>query len=217
MADPKAIVFDLDGTLIHSVPDMHVSLNRVMAAMGRETLSLEVATGFVGNGVEKLIERSLLATGVCDDALKQQAIEAFLSDYADQKTVLTRPYPGVVACLTALRQQGVSLAICTNKPQAPAVEICDALNLTHFFDSLRGALPEVEKKPAPASLLAVISELNCETRETLFVGDSLVDFQTAQNAKVPFRLYTEGYLNAPMPDMPSAHCFDDWSTVRFSL
>lgn len=217
MTQPEAIVFDLDGTLIHSVPDMHVSLNRMLSAFDRPPLSLDKVTSFVGNGVEKLVERGLKATGDCDAALKRKAVEVFLNDYSAQKTKLTRPYPGVVACLSALHAQGTPLAICTNKPHAAAVEICDTLDMSRWLSVIQGAVPETAKKPDPALLIGVLDKLGSRVARTLYVGDSLVDFETARNAKVPFRLFTKGYWNAPAPDLQQSQLFDDWSSVRFAL
>lgn len=217
MTQPSALIFDLDGTLVHSVPDMHVSLNRVLAAMGRETLELPVVQSFVGNGVARLVERALETTGGASDEERARAVAVFLDHYATQKTVLTRPYPGVVACLQALSAQGVPMGICTNKPQEAAAEMCQALHLSQFFLDITGAQPDVPTKPDPTSLLNCAARMGAAMPQILYVGDSAVDFETAKNADVPFRLFNGGYLNHALPDLLPEHRFDSWETADFGF
>lgn len=217
MTTPQTIIFDLDGTLIHSVPDMHVSLNRTLKALERDEIDLATATSFVGNGVERLIERALTATGGLEGTDLPGTVQMFLEDYETQKTVLTRPYAGVVSCLERLRSQGIILGVCTNKPQEPAYQMCVALGLESFFSDITGARPEVARKPDPASLNACMTRLNALPGSTLYVGDSVVDYETARAAPLPFRLFTGGYLNGASPDLRPNELFDDWAKVQFSL
>lgn len=211
MTYPKAIIFDLDGTLIHSAPDLHAAANATLTSLGREALDLPTVISFIGNGVEKLVERSLDATGGYDAAQRQTALGLFMDSYNQDMTTLTRPYPGVMAALAAFQDAGVPLGICTNKPTGPAREICERLDLTPYFQVIAGAEDGQAKKPDPAPLLACIDDLRAKPSETLYVGDSTIDYFTARNADVPFRLYTNGYLNAPLPDLPEASRFDDWT------
>lgn len=215
MTKPDAIIFDLDGTLVHSAPDLHAAVNVALAALKREPLNLETATSFVGHGVEKLVERALKATGGCDQDLHEAAMGLFLESYAQNMTTLTRPYTGVVECLTHLHSQGVPMAICTNKPTEPARTICDALDLTRFFDVISGAEPDVPKKPSATPLLRCISDLGAQPASTIYVGDSLVDFETARNAGVPFRLFSKGYLNGAKLETSDAVRFENWTVVEF--
>ena len=210
MKNPKAIIFDLDGTLIHSAPDLHAAANATLDALDRVALDLPTVISFIGNGVEKLVERSLDATGGYDVRLKQVALELFLKFYQQNMTTLTRPYPGVVSTLQAFWDAGIPLGICTNKPTKPAQEICERLELAHFFSVITGAEDGMPKKPDPAPLLGCISALNVSPSEALYVGDSSIDFLTARNAAVPFRLFAKGYLNAPLPDLSEADRFEDW-------
>lgn len=211
MIIPKAIIFDLDGTLIHSAPDLHSAANVMLTELGRDTLDLPTVITFIGNGVEKLVERSLNATGGYDAPLRQAALDLFLQSYNQNMTTLTRPYLGVVPALQAFHNAGIPLGICTNKPTKPAREICDRLNLTQFFEVVAGAEDGQAKKPDPAPLLGCINDLGAQASETLYVGDSAIDYFTARNANVPFRLFSKGYLNAPLPDLPEADRFDDWT------
>ena len=217
MTRPDAIVFDLDGTLVHSVPDMQVSLNRVLSAMGRPTLTEDVVKSFVGNGVSQLVARALAATGGADKAVRRKAVGDFLDDYATQKSILTRPYDGVVDCLAELKAQSIPMGVCTNKPQKDARELCDTLGLSQYFGDITGACRDVARKPDPASLLATIAALGARIDATLYIGDSAVDYETAINAKVDFRLYTGGYLNHPLPDLHPAHRFDAWGPGQLAV
>ena len=211
MADPKAIVFDLDGTLIHSAPDLQLAANEALKSIGRAPLDLPTIISFIGNGVEILVKRTLNMTGGADGALEQDVLRIFLEIYTKNMTTFTRPYPGVVAALETFRAKGISLGICTNKPTGPAREICEKLDLAQYFDVIIGAEPGQPKKPDPHSLLVCIKMLECRPQDALYVGDSAIDFHSARNASVAFRLYSEGYLNEPLPTLDSTDQFHDWT------
>ncbi|MFK7746374.1 MAG: phosphoglycolate phosphatase [Roseobacter sp.] len=217
MATPDAIIFDLDGTLIHSAPDLHAAVNVALVGLGRQPLSLETVISFIGNGVEKLVERSLAATGGGEIELHPATLDVFLKAYAADKVTLTQPYDGVLDQLTALKNAGIPMGVCTNKPQDPAREICDLLGLTHFFGDISGALADMPKKPDAAPLLEVARRLGAEPSRTLYVGDSVVDYETARAAQMPFLLFKGGYLNAPLSQLAPTQVFKTWSDVAFSL
>jgi phosphoglycolate phosphatase len=207
----KAIIFDLDGTLIHSAPDLQFAANEALASIGREPLDLPTVISFIGNGVETLVKRVLNATGGADDVLERAVLSTFLDVYAKNITTFTRPYSGVVAALEQFRSKGVMLGICTNKPTVPAREICEQLGLAQYFDVIVGAEPDRPKKPDPHALVACNEMLDCPPEHALYVGDSAIDFQTARNASVAFRLFSGGYLNEPLSDPCATDQFDDWA------
>lgn len=207
---PKAIIFDLDGTLIHSAPDMQSAVNAALMAIGRDTLDLPTVISFIGNGVEVLVARSLAATGGCDGALEKRVLALFLAHYAEHKTNLTRPYSGVQQALDGFRDLGVPMGVCTNKPAHAAQGICQELGLSPYFPVITGAQEGLPKKPHPALMLACIDTLGQNKDDVLFVGDSAVDYETAQNAGVAFRLFSGGYLNKELPSLSDADRFDDW-------
>lgn len=210
MTKPKAIIFDLDGTLIHSAPDLQVAVNAALSGLGRGCLDLPTIISFIGNGVEKLIARSLKATGECSAEIQQTALDLFFENYDRNMTTLTRPYPGVIPALNVFRESGIPLGICTNKPTRPAIEICEQLALTRFFKVISGAEDGQAKKPDAAPLLNCISALGVSPEDVIYVGDSSIDYQTARNAGVAFRLFTQGYLNAPLPELSQDARFDHW-------
>jgi phosphoglycolate phosphatase len=143
-------------------------------------------------------------------------LRRYRAHYDANMTTLTRLYPGVRPTLQRLRDQGVVLAVCTNKPQAPARAICDALDLTPLLSVITGATDALPKKPNPDMLLHTLAEMGCAPADALYVGDSMVDLNTAKHASVPFHLFAGGYLNAPMPDLPASRVFDDWGRCGFA-
>ena len=205
------VIFDLDGTLIHSAPDLHAAANVALASLGRKLLDLETITSFVGNGVEKLIERCLAETGGAWDDVQSVALNTFLESYGANTTTLTRPYPGVIDCLRTLEAGGAKLGICTNKPTGAAFDICHKLGLEQYFDVITGAEAGRPKKPDARPLLDCVEALGVRADRVIYVGDSVIDYKTAKNACVNFHFFTGGYQNAPLPDIPDHQKFDRWA------
>lgn len=214
----KAVIFDLDGTLVDSAPDLRLAVNLMLADLGRPELSLTQITSFIGDGVEKLVERALAASHLQTSG--NDALAMFRTYYAANLTTLTRPYPGVVEALQKLQNRGVNLGICTNKPTGPAKQICEALDLDPHFSVITGAKPGVSKKPDAAPLVATMIALNVEARDTLFIGDSITDLRTALNAGVAFAWFTGGYLNASAEELEEIgfyNSFAKWSDLESVL
>ncbi|MCR9127396.1 MAG: phosphoglycolate phosphatase [Rhodobacteraceae bacterium] len=216
MSQQQAILFDLDGTLVHSAPDLQGALNAALVALDRRPLDLDTVVTFIGNGVEKLVMRGLEATGGTGTPADQaHALALFHSHYDAHLTTATRLYPGVRACLERLSGTGLPLGICTNKPDGPARRICAELDLARYMRVVRGARPDTPKKPDPAALLAALADVGVTPGNAIFVGDSSVDYLTAEAAGVPFRLFTGGYLNRPLPAGANPPRFDDWHAPGF--
>lgn len=207
----SALVFDLDGTLIHSAPDIHAAANVAMTKMGRETLDLPTIISFIGNGIGVLTEHCLNATGGSDPETHKQTLAHVLDAYQRNMTTLTRPYDGVLKALEAFQASGIPMGICTNKPDQPAQDLCEALDLTRYFKVVAGAQDGQPRKPDAAPLLACIADLGADSETTLYVGDSKVDHDTAHNAGVAFRLFNGGYLNHPLPYLAPDDRFDSWA------
>lgn len=208
----RAVVFDLDGTLVDSVPDIHAAAARMFADLGLPPLDVPTIRGFVGNGVPKLVERCMTAQGVAiTPETRGTWHDIFMRHYTAAPANLTALYPGLPAVLDWLRARGFALAICTNKPVAPTATILTALDLTDTFPVVVGGDTLPVKKPDPAPLVHTIRELGAT--DILYVGDSEVDSATAQAAGIPFAIYTPGYRKAPLDQVPHDHAFDHYDDL----
>lgn len=208
------VIFDLDGTLIDSAPDIHAAVNRVMDDLGVPLFEYAQVKSFVGNGVPVLMRRAMAARDL-DTADHGALVTRFLDYYAADATTLTRPYPGALAALAALRAQGHSLGICTNKPEGPARHILDVFGMTDLFGTVIGGDTLAQKKPDPAPLIRARADLG--GGPAVFVGDSEVDAETAARAGVPFALFTEGYRKSSLQDMAHDVDFNDFAALPDAL
>ena len=187
----KTVVFDLDGTLLDTLQDLHASVNAALTAYGLPLRAVEEVQSFVGNGIAKLIQRAI---GASDYPDFEGVLSAFKTHYAAHCKDKTKPYDGVLELLKNLRAAGVKTAVVSNKADF-AVKL---LAEEYFGGLLLDAVGEneacgVRKKPAPDSLFAVMEKLNATKNETVYVGDSEVDIQTAQNAGVDCISVTWGF------------------------
>jgi phosphoglycolate phosphatase len=187
----KLLVFDLDGTLIDSAQDLCNSVNATLEKFGRPHLSDETIASYIGNGVLVLVRRAF-ATDDGEEPSEKLLVDAhkfFLDYYREHKLDYTYAYEGVLEALDALHkvhdQLGVparAMAVLTNKPVRPAQAICEALGLTPYFRHIYGGNSFATKKPDPEGLLALMKEANATPQQTVMIGDSQVDVQTARNA-----------------------------------
>lgn len=189
LADVRALIFDLDGTLIDSKNDLIQSVNAMLHEMGRSELAAETISGYIGHGVPKLVERALGES--CAEEEKQRALEFFLKHYELHKLDTTRAYPGVAETLAKLSQ--LPMAVLTNKPVRISVRILEALGLAKYFRAIYGGNSFATKKPDPLGATTILREMKAEPRETLMVGDSDVDVQTARNTGMMAALATYGF------------------------
>lgn len=203
------VVFDLDGTLIDSAPDIHTAVNRMLAEVGSDPLDLVRVRSFIGNGVSVLTERVIAARGLAQP--HADLLASFLRHYNADPATLTVLYPAVRETLTSLADAGHSLGICTNKPQVATRAILAAFGIDHLFGAVFGGDTLAVHKPDPAPLLATITALG--GGPTVFVGDSEVDAETAARASLPFVLFTEGYRKSPVNALPHAVSFDDFASL----
>jgi phosphoglycolate phosphatase len=205
------VIFDLDGTLIDSAPDIHAQSNRVLAEQGLAPVTLAQVRGFIGRGVAHLVACLLQARGqAADGPLHAPMVASFSAGYEDA-VGLTTIYPGVVAALDRLAAMGCTLGICTNKPHAPTMAVLRHLGLLDRFAVVIGGDSLPVRKPDPAPLRAAVAALGGAS--VVFVGDSEVDAETAAAAGLPFLIYTEGYRRTPVADLPHRAAFSDWAAL----
>lgn len=187
----KLLVFDLDGTLIDSAQDLCNSVNATLAAFGRKPLPDEQIAAYIGNGALTLVRRAFAAEGgpPVDDPTIARAHDHFLAYYREHKLDYTYAYDGVLEALEALRSvhdqtdaPARAMAVLTNKPVRPAQAICEALGLAPYFLNIYGGNSFNTKKPDPEGLFALMQEADARPEETVMIGDSQVDVQTARNA-----------------------------------
>lgn len=203
------IVFDLDGTLIDSAPDIQSIANALMTEDGLAPFTLEQVRDFIGNGVVVFVQKMRAARAI-PDAAHDKLLERFVSRY-HSATTLTEIYPGVREALQALNTAGHALGICTNKPIGPTKAVLKHLSLNIYFETIIGGDSLPVSKPDPAPLLAAFGALG--EGPAIYVGDSEVDAQTATRAKVPFLLFTEGYRKVPVDELPHTQAFDHFSKL----
>lgn len=187
----RLIVFDLDGTLIDSRADLASSVNAMLAEIGRPPLAEATVTDMVGEGARVLVGRALRAAGV-DPAACPDALQRFLALYGGRLLDHTRPYEGVPEMLAALHE-GAPLAVLTNKPASPTLRILAGLGLDRFFAAVIGGDAPYPRKPDPGALLHLMDRFQAAPDETLLVGDSRIDLQTARNAGARVCLAAYGY------------------------
>ncbi len=204
------IVFDLDGTLIDSAPDIHATANVVLADEGLAGFDLPTVRGFVGRGVPHLVDSLLKAHGIDDPVRAARMAENLVARYEDAVT-LTRPYPGVEPALRALQAAGHRLGVCTNKPLAPARAVLRHLALDRCFEVVLGGDSGLPRKPDPAPLFETLRRMG--GGPAAYVGDSEVDAATAQAADLPFFLFTEGYRKAAADTLPHRALFSDFADL----
>ena len=206
----NGLIFDLDGTLIDSAPDIQAAVNKMLAEEGISPLDLATVISFIGNGMPKLVERVLHAVQLPLD--RHSALyEKTLLLYNQAPSALSQPYEGVVEMLEILAAQGHRLAICTNKPAEPAQQILQDFNLERFFEVVVGGDSLSVKKPNPAPLQHCVARLGASA--ALYIGDSEVDYETAQQAQIPFIFFTGGYRNASAAFFQNAHHIDQFSAL----
>ena len=193
----KAILFDLDGTLINSAPDLALAVNYMLEQLDCSTFSEEIIDGWVGNGALVLVKRALSADRVVNENLNVELIEdalgIFLDFYAQNLCNATVPYENVPSSLKSLKEKGYRLAIVTNKPFAFVAPILQGLDLEDLFEFILGGDSLEEKKPSPIPLLHVCETLNVDVKECVMVGDSKNDILAANACSMQSVGVTYGY------------------------
>lgn len=196
------LVFDLDGTLAETAPDIMATLNHLLMREGLEPLPLSSARSLVGAGAKALIERGFRAAGRPLSSEKLEALFAdFLPHYLENIANLSFLFPGVEAAMQRLSANGYTLAICTNKPEPHSVALIAQLGHSETFRFIAGRETFPYCKPDPRHLLDTIRAAGGDPTRAIMVGDSRTDVDTARAANVPVIGVTFGYTDVPMADL----------------
>jgi phosphoglycolate phosphatase len=186
----RTLLLDLDGTLVDTVPDLAAAVNRLMESRGLSPFTHQETASMVGDGVAVLVTRAFAARGRTHDA---SAIADFSRDYGLHAAVDSRPYPGVPAWLRHLADSGWRLAVCTNKPEAAAHALLDALALMPFLSAIGGGDSFPVRKPDPAHLLGTLRRAGGDPANAVMAGDHANDIVAAHGAGVKSVFVTWGY------------------------
>lgn len=191
----KAVMIDLDGTLLDTAPDLASAANMMLRELDKAELPLETIQSYIGKGIEKLVKRSLTGSmdGEPDAALLARAMPAYERHYAAMLYVDTRPYAGVIEGLNALREKGLRLACITNKAEAFTLPLLRASGLMDYFDLILSGDSLPKKKPDPMPLLHACERFGIAAHEMLLIGDSLNDAQAARAAGCRVFVVPYGY------------------------
>lgn len=215
----RAVIFDLDGTLVDTAPDLMRATNHVLEGMGRRTLSMDEVRSFVGHGARALLTRGLNATGGLPEGYDvepdyQRFVEFYSSNIADGSTV----FPGLIRLLDRLKAEGFGLGVCTNKLEGLSVQLLDALDLSRYFGSVVGPDTLGIAKPDPRPFREAVSRLGLIAPRAVMVGDSETDVLTARNAGVPVIGVPFGYTPRPVeefgPDRMITHFDEAYEAIQ---
>lgn len=178
----KAAIFDMDGTLVDTLADLHTSVNEMLDHYNFPRRTIAEVRQFVGNGARKLMERSIPADKSSDANFVREVLDYYNGCYARHMTDKVVPYPGIIELLTTLNAKNIPLGICTNKQHFAAVAIADKILAQIKFDSVIGDEPGKPRKPDPRRVLAMTKRFGVRPDEVAYFGDTAVDIQTAINA-----------------------------------
>lgn len=189
----STVIFDLDGTLVDSVPDLALALNAALTALAYSNVTESQVRSWVGNGSVKLVSRALASKNVNNDAQIVKLHQQFLTCYQDCLCEKSTLYPGVKSLLDALMHQGKTLVLLTNKPIQFVPELLETLGIASYFSLLLGGDSLIEKKPHPLPILHILEQFNLNAQTCLMVGDSRSDILCAQQAGVDSLALMQGY------------------------
>jgi len=219
MSENLTVVFDLDGTLVDTAPDLAQSMNAVLAAHGRGHVPLEHVRHMVGQGARVLMARAMEATGAPADGAQLDALyDQFLEHYLAHIADLSQPFPGMVAQLERCRDAGYQMGICTNKPESASLLLLEELELTGYFGSVIGGDTLEVKKPDPEHIHETVRRAGGRRGHAVMVGDSANDIDAARAAAVPVVAVSFGYTQTPVrelaPDVTIDHYDEFWAALE---
>lgn len=219
--DGWTLVFDLDGTLVDTAPDLAAATNHVLTRFSLPAVDEREIRQYVGNGALAMIKGALKAHGrTVEEAELMDLFEMFITHYASNIAVTSRPYPGVIAALEGFAREGAKLAVCTNKLEAHARLLLDALDMTKHFQAMTGRDTLGASKPDPRHLTGTIDLARGDWQRAIMIGDSETDIATAKAARIPVVAVDFGYATEPVanyaPDIVISH-YDELPSAVLKL
>lgn len=207
-----AFIFDLDGTLVDTAPDLLATLNTILAREGRQGVASTELRRLVGRGARNLLNEAFKLTGSpLDPARLEGLYEFFLADYTSHIADASRPFPGVIETLERLKTEGARMAVLTNKPHGPSVSLIRALGMEAYFAAVWGQGKRAWLKPDKRLFAELMAELG--GGGAVMIGDSITDVETARAAGVPVVLVSYGYTPEPAAALGADLVVDDFSEV----
>jgi phosphoglycolate phosphatase len=214
MSAAPTLIFDLDGTIVDTAPDLLASLNAVLTRAGHRPVVPSELRNLVGHGVRRLFERAFACTGTAVSPERLTAYcEEFLMYYRANIARESRPFPRVPETLDRLAERGFGLGMCTNKPQALTELLLGELNLARHFLAIYGAGRASANKPDPRHVYEVVDAIKGDRSRTLMVGDSPVDVAAARNANIPVIVMSYGYTPTSVHELGADVVLDDFAEL----
>lgn len=207
----NTLIFDLDGTLVDTAPDLHAATNHVLSTLKRPPITMEQVRAFVGHGARALIARGCEATGEPVDARAIETLyQEFIIYYAANIAANSQPYPGLIALLERCRNHGIAMGVCTNKLESLSVQLLAALDMKKYFGAIVGPDTIGIAKPDPRPYVETLTRMGRDASGSIMVGDSETDIRTGQNAGVPVIAVSFGYTISPVSDFNPTHIIDHY-------
>jgi phosphoglycolate phosphatase len=209
------LVFDLDGTLVDTAPDLIAATNHVLEHMGLAAVDEKSLRPFIGYGARYMVEHAMGPAGEkLSGEERERLLERFLDHYRRNIAVGSRPFEGTVEALQSFKRQGAKLAVCTNKMEAMSRALLKALDMNHYFASIAGRDTLASFKPHPDHLLGTIRLAGGDPARAIMIGDSRVDIATARAADVPVIAVSFGYTDTPVAELKPDAVIDHYRELE---
>ena len=220
MTQKFTIIFDLDGTLVDTAPDLMNAHNYVMKKFGFETKTSEDIKNLVGKGAKSLIGRSVWGQArkelskVNDEAIKKEMVTEFINYYSKNIANESKLVNGALEFLNWCKKNNISMGVCTNKQDYLAIDLLKKINVYDYFEYIAGSNTFDYCKPDPRHLTNVIEIMQGDIKKSLMIGDSETDSNTARSAKIPFILLEDGYTEKKVTEIPHNHLIKDFIGIE---
>jgi phosphoglycolate phosphatase len=209
-----AVIFDLDGTLVDSAPDLHSTLNYTLALAGRESMELAEVRDLIGQGARALLQKGLTATGgMPEEERFEELVAIFFAHYKEHLSDHSKPYEGVVEALEAFRAEGAMLGVCTNKSIEFAKDLLNDLDLARYFKAMSGGDSFAVKKPDAGHITGTLDLMGHKGGRAYMIGDSVNDIKAARNAGIPSVAVTFGYTETPVQNLDPDYIIDHFDEL----